>query len=61
MKLGRRREADHGTLRLMTAQDATQDPNQDATQDLAQDPEWIVVMAYENLPGCPHPLRSVCD
>jgi hypothetical protein len=27
---------------------------------MTQDPEWIVVLGYENLPGCPHPQRAVC-
>jgi len=26
-----------------------------------EDPEWITVLAYENLPGCPAPARAVAD
>jgi hypothetical protein len=26
-----------------------------------EDPEWITVLAYENLPGCPAPIRAVAD
>ncbi len=24
-------------------------------------PDWVVIMAYQNLPGCPSPYRAVCD
>jgi hypothetical protein len=26
-----------------------------------EDPEWITVLAYENLPGCPAPAHAVAD
>jgi hypothetical protein len=26
-----------------------------------QDPEFVFILGYENLPGCPHPMRAVGD
>jgi hypothetical protein len=25
-----------------------------------EEPEWLAIMAYENLPGCPPPMFAVC-
>jgi hypothetical protein len=30
------------------------------TAACAAEPEWVDVLGYENLPGCPHPLAAVC-
>lgn len=38
-----------------------QEVTKDETQETTQDPEWIVVMSYQNLPGCPSFQRAICD